>query len=175
MNRDQPGVFFSYFSRCCMLVVPSTKGQLLFVTTRRGTTGDMVQRYLFRYYSMHVAGNAGESAKSIGDAPFLRCRCSPLQATRFYLYRTFPRFAGWWALFLFSDTAVDRIPHFLILRFSPGGVSQLFPLPSDRSFSGCLLRGLTLSGTKTHVKQRFLPLTPLLMVSDVLWSPVLPA
>ena len=36
-------------------------------------------------------------------------------------------------------------------------------------------RGLTLSGTKTHVKQRFLPLTPLLMVSDVLWSPVLPA
>ncbi|UBM43334.1 Exc2 family lipoprotein [Hafnia paralvei] len=37
------------------------------------------------------------------------------------------------------------------------------------------LRGLTLSGTKTHVKQRFLPLTPLLMVSDVLWSPVLPA
>ncbi|EQX62996.1 hypothetical protein G933_04652, partial [Escherichia coli UMEA 3180-1] len=32
-------------------------------------------------------------------------------------------------------------------------------------------RGLTLSGTKTHVKQRFLPLTPLLMVSDVLWSP----
>lgn len=38
-----------------------------------------------------------------------------------------------------------------------------------------LYRGLTLSGTKTHVKQRFLPLTPLLMVSDVLWSPVLPA
>ncbi|KMW78495.1 Exc2 family lipoprotein, partial [Klebsiella pneumoniae] len=32
-------------------------------------------------------------------------------------------------------------------------------------------RGLTLSGTKTHVKQRFLPLTPLLMVSDDLWSP----
>ncbi|EFK0040178.1 hypothetical protein AVR99_003250 [Escherichia coli] len=55
------------------------------------------------------------------------------------LFRAFPRFAGWWALFLFSDTAVDRIPHFLILRFSPGGVSQLFPLPSDRSFSGCLL------------------------------------
>ena len=39
---------------------------------------------------------------------------------------------------------------------------------------GCF-RGLTLSGTKTHVKQRFLPLTPLLMVSDDLWSPVLPA
>ncbi|MEX8323769.1 hypothetical protein AB6W50_26670 [Klebsiella pneumoniae] len=38
-----------------------------------------------------------------------------------------------------------------------------------------MIRGLTLSGTKTHVKQRFLPLTPLLMVSDVLWSPVLPA
>ncbi|HHW0584367.1 TPA: MbeB family mobilization protein [Escherichia coli] len=38
-----------------------------------------------------------------------------------------------------------------------------------------LIRGLTLSGTKTHVKQRFLPLTPLLMVSDDLWSPVLPA
>ncbi|MFR4092611.1 MAG: McbB family protein [Escherichia coli] len=37
------------------------------------------------------------------------------------------------------------------------------------------IRGLTLSGTKTHVKQRFLPLTPLLMVSDDLWSPVLPA
>ncbi|EAQ0255111.1 hypothetical protein EWQ94_17800 [Salmonella enterica] len=38
-----------------------------------------------------------------------------------------------------------------------------------------VFRGLTLSGTKTHVKQRFLPLTPLLMVSDDLWSPVLPA
>lgn len=37
------------------------------------------------------------------------------------------------------------------------------------------IRGLRLSGTKTHVKQRFLPLKPLLMVSDVLWSPVLPA
>ena len=35
-------------------------------------------------------------------------------------------------------------------------------------------RGLTLSGTKTHVKQCFLPLTPLLMVADALWSPVLP-
>ncbi|HAT23006.1 MAG TPA: hypothetical protein DCS81_00535 [Pantoea septica] len=36
-------------------------------------------------------------------------------------------------------------------------------------------RDLTLSGTKTHVKQRFLLQTPLLTVSDVLWSPVLPA
>ncbi|EFF3281197.1 hypothetical protein F9L37_23910 [Escherichia coli] len=44
----------------------------------------------------------------------------------------------------------------------------------NRASAGCF-RGLTLSGTKTHVKQRFLPLTPLLMVSDVLWSPVLPA
>ena len=38
-------------------------------------------------------------------------------------------------------------------------------------FAGQILRhigGLTLSGTKTHVKQRFLPLTSLLMVSDVL-------
>lgn len=122
-----------------MLVVPSTKWQLLFMTTRRGTTGDMVQRHLIRYYSMHIAGNAGESAKSIGDAPFLRRWCSPLQATRFYFYRAFPRFAGWWALFLFSDTAVDSISHFLILRFSPDRISQLLPLPSDRSFSGCLL------------------------------------
>ncbi len=32
-----------------------------------------------------------------------------------------------------------------------------------------------LSGTKTYVKQCFLPLMPLLMISDVLWSPVLPA
>lgn len=120
-------------------MVPSTKWQLLFMTTRRGTTGDMVQRHLIRYYSMHIAGNAGESAKSIGDAPFLRRWCSPLQATRFYFYRAFPRFAGWWALFLFSDTAVDSISHFLILRFSPDRISQLLPLPSDRSFSGCLL------------------------------------
>ncbi|EBO9785638.1 hypothetical protein S782_23300 [Salmonella enterica] len=53
-----------------------------------------------------------------------------------------------------------------------------FPFRRD-SYSGqpsvIHIRGLTLSGTKTHVKQRFLPLTPLLMVSDVLWSPVLPA
>ena len=93
----------------------------------------------FRYPNWPLAGNAGESAKSIGDAPFLRRWCSPLQATRFYFYRAFPRFAGWWALFLFSDTAVDSIPHFLILRFSPDRISQLLPLPSDRSFSGCLL------------------------------------
>lgn len=37
-----------------------------------------------------------------------------------------------------------------------------------------LKEGLTLIGTKTHVKQCFLPLTPLLMVADALWSPVLP-
>ncbi|MBW6101655.1 hypothetical protein HTY54_28895 [Escherichia coli] len=124
-----------------MLVVPSTKWQLLFCDNQgRGTTGDMVQRHLFRYYSMHIAGNAGESAKSIGYAPLLRRRCSSLQATRFLFFTAlFPRFAGWWALFLFSDTAVDSIPHFLILRFSPGRISQLLPLPSDRSFSGCLL------------------------------------
>ncbi|WP_149617622.1 hypothetical protein [Photorhabdus heterorhabditis] len=36
-------------------------------------------------------------------------------------------------------------------------------------------RGLTLSGTKTHVKQYLPPLTPLLMASDDLLSPVLPA
>lgn len=35
-------------------------------------------------------------------------------------------------------------------------------------------RGLTLSGTQTHVKQCFLPLTPLLMAANVLLSPVLP-
>ncbi|MBW6099854.1 hypothetical protein KZ773_27850 [Escherichia coli] len=63
----------------------------------------------------------------------------PFKPRDFIFYRAFPRFAGWWALFLFSDTAVDSIPHFLILRFSPGRISQLLPLPSDRSFSGCLL------------------------------------
>ncbi|MFP2423366.1 hypothetical protein ACLEUK_19630 [Pseudescherichia vulneris] len=36
------------------------------------------------------------------------------------------------------------------------------------------IRGLTLSGTKTHVKQCFLPLTPLLMAANVLLLPVLP-
>ncbi|KSW50505.1 hypothetical protein APT68_16865 [Klebsiella pneumoniae] len=46
---------------------------------------------------------------------------------------------------------------------------------NNRTKTHTLIRGLTLSGTKTHVKQRFLPLTPLLMVSDDLWSPVLPA
>ncbi len=49
-------------------------------------------------------------------------------------------------------------------------------IPGDSpAMNFAALRGLTLSGTKTHVKQRFLPLTPLLMVSDDLWSPVLPA
>lgn len=53
----------------------------------------------------------------------------------------------------------------------------LLPKLYREGFTGRVIctRGLTLSGTKTHVKQRFLPLTPLLMVSDVLWSPVLPA
>ncbi len=53
-----------------------------------------------------------------------------------------------------------------------------FPIQHDKVIivdNVTVERGLTLSGTKTHVKQRFLPLTPLLMVSDVLWSPVLPA
>ncbi|MBW6087247.1 hypothetical protein HTS61_08430 [Escherichia coli] len=63
----------------------------------------------------------------------------PFKPRDFIFTALFPRFAGWWALFLFSDTAVDSIPHFLILRFSPGRISQLLPLPSDRSFSGCLL------------------------------------
>lgn len=38
-----------------------------------------------------------------------------------------------------------------------------------------VFRGLTLNGTKTHVKQYYPPLTPLLMASDALLSPVLPA
>ncbi len=65
-----------------MLVVPSTKWQLLFMTTRRGTTGDMVQRHLIRYYSMH-SRQCRESAKSIGDAPFLRRWCSPFKPRDF--------------------------------------------------------------------------------------------
>ncbi|ENW8955297.1 TPA: VENN motif pre-toxin domain-containing protein [Escherichia coli] len=36
------------------------------------------------------------------------------------------------------------------------------------------IRGLALSGTKTHVKQCFLPPMPLLMAADALSSPVLP-
>ncbi|HFO7034892.1 TPA: hypothetical protein ACHKV3_002516 [Escherichia coli] len=41
---------------------------------------------------------------------------------------------------------------------------------SNSSSSG----GLMLSGTKTHVKQCFLPPMPLLMAADALSSPVLP-
>ncbi len=55
------------------------------------------------------------------------------------------------------------------------GDSPAMNFAALKNNTGTLYRGLTLSGTKTHVKQRFLPLTPLLMVSDVLWSPVLPA
>ena len=64
----------------------------------------------------------------------------------------------------------------VLARFKASSLS--WPLPADIShdtLEKLIFRGLTLSGTKTHVKQRFLPLTPLLMVSDVLWSPVLPA
>ena len=61
-----------------------------------------------------------------------------------------------------------RKPISNVVPIRPGG-----GVASNDDDSG--VRGLTLSGTKTHVKQRFLPLTPLLMVSDVLWSPVLPA
>jgi len=52
------------------------------------------------------------------------------------------------------------------------------PQYSPRPASSSLLdeyrdyRGLTLSGTKTHVKQCFLPLTPLLMAADAILSPV---
>ncbi|HFS6418181.1 TPA: hypothetical protein ACH1CU_005059, partial [Salmonella enterica subsp. enterica serovar Typhimurium] len=55
------------------------------------------------------------------------------------------------------------------------GSGRLIGVQAVAPEAGELIRGLTLSGTKTHVKQRFLPLTPLLMVSDDLWSPVLPA
>lgn len=64
--------------------------------------------------------------------------------------------------------------------FSPEGSAQTLVIGAIDSAQSSIRMmayswGLTLSGTKTHVKQRFLPLTPLLMVSDVLWSPVLPA
>ncbi|MBG0903853.1 hypothetical protein FVB33_25350 [Escherichia coli] len=58
---------------------------------------------------------------------------------------------------------------------NPDTSRQIYPAVRYSKRRSGSVRGLTLSGTKTHVKQRFLPLTPLLMVSDVLWSPVLPA
>ena len=71
------------------------------------------------------------------------------------------------------------------MKVSKSIIAVLLCLSAGSAYADCeyyltgnketLNRGLTLSGTKTHVKQRFLPLTPLLMVSDVLWSPVLPA
>ena len=69
----------------------------------------------------------------------------------------------------------------LLIRIILRSVNQHSPLLMQLHAAGIRtgdaerIRGLTLSGTKTHVKQRFLPLTPLLMVSDDLWSPVLPA
>jgi len=42
------------------------------------------------------------------------------------------------------------------------------------ALAGDRQRGVALSGTKTHVKQCFLPLTPLLMVADALLLPALP-
>lgn len=59
-------------------------------------------------------------------------------------------------------------------------VFVLFAWLEDQAFLGravrCSpIRGLALSGTKTHVKQHLPPLMPLLMVSGALWSLVLPA
>lgn len=63
-----------------------------------------------------------------------------------------------------------------LFQFEPREVRRIFAGEYEIRYElNGQTRGLTLSGTKTHVKQRFLPLTPLLMVSDVLWSPVLPA
>ena len=65
--------------------------------------------------------------------------------------------------------------YFTLWRESHSGNKARF---RDMQFIGgeltLRLRGLTLNGTKTHVKQCFLPLTPLLMAADVLLSPVLP-
>ncbi|MCM8325103.1 hypothetical protein M8U86_08385, partial [Enterobacter hormaechei] len=70
---------------------------------------------------------------------------------------------------LLTDHTVTSVGHDFYRAFSdkwesdyPGNLT-INERPSARW--GSWIRGLTLSGTKTHVKQRFLPLTPLLMVS----------
>ncbi len=84
--------------------------------------------------------------------------------------------------FVFCPCDTPFIPSFLVERFiqQRGDAPVVWAHDGERDHPAVALvhrqiRGLTLSGTKTHVKQRFLPLTPLLMVSDDLWSPVLPA
>ena len=72
----------------------------------------------------------------------------------------------------FKDGQNGELAAFYVHGTRSAQIPAIIEKPLRRKLS---LRGLTLSGTKTHVKQRFLPLTPLLMVSDVLWSPVLPA
>ncbi|MEH4617341.1 transporter substrate-binding domain-containing protein, partial [Klebsiella pneumoniae] len=73
--------------------------------------------------------------------------------------------------FLKQDKPAGFDTEFIELIASP---LKLKPVVKDTRFASLILglksnkfdvRGLTLSGTKTHVKQRFLPLTPLLMVS----------
>ncbi|KAB0547378.1 SDR family oxidoreductase [Pantoea stewartii] len=71
--------------------------------------------------------------------------------------------------------AVECSPGVLINSVSPATIDT--PL-IRKKYDGDLpdySRGLTLSGTKTHAKQCFLPPTPLLMAADALSSPVLPA
>ncbi|MBK2431173.1 hypothetical protein FKB37_25330, partial [Klebsiella pneumoniae] len=69
----------------------------------------------------------------------------------------------------FPDAFSCRLPHLsvplLIRQNSAGSLSSNARRNTFGSPLPATTWGLTLSGTKTHVKQRFLPLTPLLMVS----------
>ena len=69
------------------------KGQLLFVTTRRGTTGNMVQRHLFQIL-LHAYSTQCRRRQNVAMRRSSAVGVRPLQATRFYFYRHFSPF-GW--------------------------------------------------------------------------------
>ncbi len=96
------------------------KGAIAFCDNPAGTTGDMVQRYLFRYYSMHVAAMQGRAPRALAMLRSSAVGVAPSSHEILSLPH-FSAFCWLWALFLFSDTAVDRIPHFLIFDSRQAG------------------------------------------------------
>ena len=61
MNRDQPGVLLAYLCWRCVLMVPFTQRENVFMRVLCRSPEDVVQGYHRAMLSVHMAGNAGEA------------------------------------------------------------------------------------------------------------------
>ncbi|EIL06921.1 hypothetical protein ECO9534_13882 [Escherichia coli O111:H11 str. CVM9534] len=73
MNRDQPGILVSDLGWRCVLVVPFTQREDIFMRVLCRSPEDMVQGYHWAMLPVNMAGNAGESTDSGLYPAFIGC------------------------------------------------------------------------------------------------------